>query len=87
MKVAPNFATLVVCRFFAGCFAGFLLNIIDGFIADMWEEESQRSLPITFFIFAYVAGVSFGPVYGAAVLSGLNWRWYGMSLLPAGRLS
>lgn len=72
---APNFATLVVTRFFAGSFAGILQDIMDGIIADLWPEARGRSLPVTVYVLALLEGVTFGPVFGGLVASTLNWRW------------
>lgn len=71
-----NFATLIVVRVFAGAFGGVLQNVVDGVVSDIWEGEHARSLPLTMYVFCYLGGVTFGPVYGGAVISHLNWRWY-----------
>lgn len=73
--VAPNFATLVVCRFIAGSAAGVLQNGMDGIIADIWDGPVQRSLPITIYVTGLLAGMSLGPVYGGVVVHNLYWRW------------
>ncbi|KAK3613426.1 hypothetical protein LTR56_024104 [Elasticomyces elasticus] len=75
--VAPNFATMVVCRFIAGSFGGTLQNIIDSGIADIWRDPRERDLPVTLFVFALVFGVTFGPVFGGLIAESLHWRWYG----------
>lgn len=74
--VCQNFATLIVTRAIAGSFGGVLQNVMDGIVADIFEGEEARLLPMTLYIFALVGGVSFGPVFGGAVVSHLNWRWY-----------
>jgi MFS family permease len=79
--VAPNFATLIVCRFFAGCCGGVLQDAMDGIIADVWATAAERSLPVTTYIFCLLAGVSLGPVIGGAVVGSLYWRWYETSVL------
>ena len=81
--VAPNFATLIICRFFAGCCGGVLQTAMDGIIADIWAGACARSHPVSCYVFALIAGVSLGPVFGGAVVSGLNWRWY--RITPSGR--
>jgi MFS family permease len=73
--VCQNFATLIVTRVIAGSLGGVLQNVVDGIIADMFEGEQARSLPVTLYIFCLVGGVSFGPVLGGAVISRLYWRW------------
>lgn len=73
--VAPNFATLIVTRLITGCCGGVLQDAMDGIIADIWESAAERSLPVSFYVFSLLAGVSFGPVIGSAVVSNLYWRW------------
>jgi MFS family permease len=73
--VAQNFATLIVCRFFAGGCGAVLQDAMDGIIADIWATATQRSLPVSCYVFALLAGVSIGPVVGGAIVESLNWRW------------
>ncbi|KAF2495769.1 putative MFS transporter [Lophium mytilinum] len=73
--VAQNFATFIVCRFFAGCCGAVLQDAMDGIIADIWAEATQRSLPVSCYVFALLAGVSIGPVVGGAIVESLSWRW------------
>jgi len=80
-SVAPNFATLIVTRFIAGCCGGVLQDAMDGIIADTWAEPVDRSLPVTYYVFSLLAGVTLGPVIGGAVVGRLYWRWYTMSHL------
>jgi MFS family permease len=73
--VARNFGTLIASRFLAGCCGGVLQDVMDGIIADIWSSATDRSLPVTCYVFVLLAGVSFGPVMGGAVTSSLSWRW------------
>ena len=73
--VAPNFQTLIVCRFFAGCCGGVLQDVMDGMIADVWAGAEQRSLPVTIYVFSLLAGVTLGPIIGGAIVSTMHWRW------------
>lgn len=73
--VAENLTTFITCRFFAGCCGGILQDAMDGIIADMWAEPTQRSLPVSMYVFALFTGVSIGPVIGGAICEFLNWRW------------
>lgn len=73
--VAQNFATFIVCRFFAGCCGAVLQDAMDGIIADIWEKPTQRSLPVSCYVFALLSGVSIGPVVGGAIVQSLHWRW------------
>ena len=75
--LAQNFATLIVCRFIAGCCGGVLQDAMDGIIADIWSEATERSLPVTFYVLSLLVGVTFGPVLGGAVIVRFYWRWYG----------
>jgi MFS family permease len=73
--VAKNFATFIVCRFFAGCCGAVLQDAMDGIIADIWAKATQRSLPVSCYVFALLAGTSTGPVIGGAIVQRLDWRW------------
>lgn len=73
--VAQKFATFIVCRFFAGCCGAVLQNATSGIIADIWAKATQRTLPVSLYIFTLLAGVSIGPVIGGAILQRLDWRW------------
>ena len=73
--VALNFATFIICRFFAGCCGAVLQDAMDGIIADIWEKATQRSLPVSCYVFALLAGVSAGPVIGGAIVQKLDWQW------------
>ncbi|CBF90241.1 putative MFS multidrug transporter [Aspergillus nidulans FGSC A4] len=85
--VAQNFATLVATRFFAGACVAILANTAAGVIGNVWDTEWSRSIPVSLYIFGYMAGSSMGPVIGAAVLQSLSWRWIGyMQLIWFGAL-
>ena len=73
--LARNFATLVATRTFSGACAGILENITGGIVSDIWEDEFSRSLPMSIYVWGLVAGISFGPVFGGAIVSFKNWRW------------
>ncbi|KAI4117748.1 MAG: hypothetical protein LQ345_002077 [Seirophora villosa] len=72
--VAPNFATLLVSRAIGGAVGGILLNSMEQLCADLWRIDKERNLSITVYTYAYVAGVTLGPVLGALV-GNLSWRW------------
>ncbi|KAL4748381.1 hypothetical protein BDW72DRAFT_205657 [Aspergillus terricola var. indicus] len=85
--VAQNFATLVATRFFAGACVAILANTAAGVIGNVWDTEWSRSIPVSLYIFGYMAGSSMGPVIGAAIFQSLSWRWIGyMQLIWFGAL-
>ncbi|KAL4734940.1 major facilitator superfamily domain-containing protein [Aspergillus similis] len=89
---APNFATLVVTRFFGGGASSVSINIVGGSISDVWHGEKARSLPMSLFGFTSVVGIALGPFIGSAIVQihkNDPWRWifyvqiiYNAGLLP-----
>ncbi|KAL5335571.1 major facilitator superfamily domain-containing protein [Aspergillus crustosus] len=75
--VAQSFATLVVTRFFCGACVAVLANTSATVIGNIWASEQQRSIPVSMYILAYLAGSSIGPVIGASIYEHLGWRWIG----------
>lgn len=74
--VAPNFATLIVARVFAGAFGGVLQNSVDGIAADLWKDDvDRRAVSLSVYIFALLGGITIGPVVGGAIIKTLDWRW------------
>lgn len=72
--MAPNFATLVVCRVFAGAFGGTVQNAADGIAANIFFTVQERILPLTLYAFTLMFGVTIGPVF-EALFEPLGWRW------------
>ncbi|KAL4917733.1 major facilitator superfamily domain-containing protein [Aspergillus aurantiobrunneus] len=89
---APNFATLVVTRFFGGGASSVSINIVGGSISDVWHGEKARSLPMSLFGFTSVVGIALGPFIGSAIVQipkSEPWRWifyvqiiYNAALVP-----
>lgn len=74
--VAPNFATLNVARVIAGACGGVLQNSVDGMAADLWQhDQRKRTTSLTLYTFSLLGGVTFGPVFGGAIIKFLDWRW------------
>lgn len=73
--LAPDFATIVVTRFFGGGASSVAINIVAGTITDIWKGDRDRSLPMSIFGMTSVVGIALGPFIGGAIQSGLNWRW------------
>lgn len=72
---AQNFATLIASRFFSGGCASVLANTATSLLGNVWEDEQSRTIPVSLFVTAYLAGSSAGPIIGAAILDYLSWRW------------
>ncbi|KAL1982574.1 hypothetical protein VTN96DRAFT_1160 [Rasamsonia emersonii] len=71
--VAPNFATIVVCRFLGGISsAGGSVTL--GMVADMWEPDDQQ-FAVAFIVLSSVAGSAFAPIAGGPVGEYLSWHW------------
>lgn len=73
--LAHNFATLIGVRVLSGVCAGVLQNVTGGIICDMWDVKRARSVPLSLFALGLLGGTTFGPVFGGAVISHLQWRW------------
>ncbi|KAF2086509.1 MFS general substrate transporter [Saccharata proteae CBS 121410] len=73
--VAPNFATLIVTRFFGGGASSVSINIVGGTITDIWKGDRARSLPMSIFGMTSVVGIALGPFIGSAIAANMNWRW------------
>lgn len=72
---ATNFATLVICRSFAGGFAGTIVALTDVVVVDLFEYETERVKAIIVYTFVLLAGYTLGPVYGGGIEECLQWRW------------
>ncbi|KAF2716778.1 MFS general substrate transporter [Polychaeton citri CBS 116435] len=72
---APNFATMIVTRFFGGGASSVSINLVGGSITDIWKGDKARSLPMSIFGMTSVIGIALGPFIGGAIQSGLQWRW------------
>ncbi|KAK5192781.1 hypothetical protein LTR99_010342 [Exophiala xenobiotica] len=75
---APNFATLVVTRFFGGGASSVAINLVGGSIADIWKNDKARSVPMSLFGFTSVAGIALGPFVGSSIVQihkEQPWRW------------
>ncbi|KZV67056.1 MFS general substrate transporter [Peniophora sp. CONT] len=71
--LAPNFATIIVCRFLGGISsAGGSVTL--GMVADMWEEHNQQ-YAVAFIVLSSVGGSAVGPIFGGYVEQSLSWHW------------
>ncbi|KAH7407015.1 major facilitator superfamily domain-containing protein [Phaeosphaeria sp. MPI-PUGE-AT-0046c] len=72
---AQNFATLIVTRVIAGACSGVLANITSGIVSDVWRPGRAKSFGTSLYIFALLAGLSMGPVFGSLTVHHTTWRW------------
>jgi MFS family permease len=73
--LAKNFATLIVTRIITGSCSGVLANITSGIVSDIWRDGRAKSFGTSLYIFALLAGLSMGPVFGSLVVQYTTWRW------------
>lgn len=73
---AQNFATLIVTRIIAGACSGVLANITSGIVSDIWRPGRAKSFGTSLYIFALLAGLSMGSMFGSLAVHYTTWRWY-----------
>ncbi|XP_014551799.1 hypothetical protein COCVIDRAFT_111968 [Bipolaris victoriae FI3] len=73
--LARNFATLILTRIITGSCAGVLANITSGIVSDVWRPGRVHSFCTSLYIFALLAGLNMGPVFGSLVVRYTTWRW------------
>lgn len=71
--LAPNYASVIVGRFFAGVFQA-SGSVAFGAVADMWGEDDQ-AYAVAFIVLSYVGGSAIGPIFGPFVEAYTSWRW------------
>jgi len=71
---SKTFASLAICRFFAGFFGSPTLAVGAGTNVDIWAPE-YRATATVFFLFAPFAGPALGPVIGGFAVQSMGWRW------------
>ncbi|CAK1364949.1 unnamed protein product [Cercospora beticola] len=90
--LSPNFATILITRFFGGGASSVAITIVAGTITDIWKGDRARSTPMAVFGMTSVVGIALGPFVGGAIQSSstLSWRWiyyiqiiYCVAFLPA----
>ncbi|OIW26046.1 MFS general substrate transporter [Coniochaeta ligniaria NRRL 30616] len=72
--LSPSLETLIVFRFFAGCFGGAPMAIGGAVIADMYPP-GERMRPMACYSAGTMLGPTLGPVLGGIITGGLDWRW------------
>ena len=69
-----NFASLIICRFFAGFFGSPTLSVGAGTNADVWPPI-HRAVATSLFVLAPFAGPALGPLVGGYAAQAKGWRW------------
>jgi len=72
--LSQSFASLAICRFFAGFAGGPCLVLIEGTFADIWSAETTNTYYAFLGCASYV-GAATGPIVGNFVIQAANWRW------------
>ncbi|KAK3669210.1 hypothetical protein LTR78_010907 [Recurvomyces mirabilis] len=73
VALAPNFATIIVCRALGGLSsAGGSVTL--GMIADLFESDKQQ-YAVAFVVFSSVGGSVLGPIVGGFVEQYTYWQW------------
>jgi EmrB/QacA subfamily drug resistance transporter len=79
--LAPTLAALVVARLVQAAGGGALLPVAIAIVSDRWPD-GRRALAIGIIGAVAEAGGVLGPLYGAAVVQWLSWRWIFWINLP-----
>lgn len=75
VAVAKDLQTLMICRFFAGCFGSSPLTIVAAIFSDMFDNR-YRGLSVACFSAMVINGPLMGPFIGGFITkSYLGWRW------------
>jgi len=72
--LSKSFASIAICRFFAGFAGGPCLVLIEGTFADIWSAETTNTY-YAFLACASYFGAAAGPIVGNFVVQVANWRW------------
>ncbi|KAL4912728.1 MFS general substrate transporter [Aspergillus aurantiobrunneus] len=84
--LARNFATLAICRFFAGALGSSPVAVGAGTIADLWGgRHIARAMTLLFA--TSLLGPSLGPVVGGYIAEYKGWQWSQWTILFLGAAS
>lgn len=72
---AKDLQTILICRFFGGCFAACPLSVVAAVFADIFDNRT-RGLAVTVFSVAVFSGPLLAPTAGGFIVTSyLGWRW------------
>ena len=83
---SQNFASLAICRFFAGAFGSPVLAVGGGTNADLWPPVHIATATM-FFLLAPFLGPALGPAVGGFASQYKGWRWTQWPILFVALLS
>ncbi|MCJ1396031.1 hypothetical protein MMC18_008918 [Xylographa bjoerkii] len=72
--LSQTFASLAICRFFAGLTGGPCLVLIEGTFADVWSADVTNTYYAVLSMASFV-GTGAGPLIGGFVFASTGWRW------------
>jgi len=73
--LAPDYATLVVCRFLSGCVAAPIFNSCCN-VSDLWQDLNQGVPGFAINVWALsIELIVLAPIWGAYITERLGWRW------------
>ncbi|KAJ5435068.1 hypothetical protein N7491_005663 [Penicillium cf. griseofulvum] len=76
-RLAPNFVTLIVIRFFSGGCVPLINDAVAGITSNVFHGDRARSVPFCLYVSIYLAATSLGPDVGSVILQFMSWCWIG----------
>ncbi|KAK4703431.1 hypothetical protein P7C70_g2788, partial [Phenoliferia sp. Uapishka_3] len=74
LALGKNIWSMIIFRFFSGCFGAAGTTMTGGTLSDMWATH-ERSTPMAIFSFVAILGTILAPVYCGFILQAKGWRW------------
>jgi MFS family permease len=71
---SKNAASVFITRLFSGIFGSGPVSNVNAALGDIFSREA-RGTPVSLYAVAVVGGPTLGPVIGAGIVVGLDWRW------------
>jgi MFS transporter, DHA2 family, multidrug resistance protein len=84
--LAPNLATLIICRVLQGAGGGGLQPSEQAILADTFEPR-KRGMAFAVYGMAVVLAPAIGPTLGGWITDNFNWRWIFFINIPVGIIS
>jgi MFS transporter, DHA2 family, multidrug resistance protein len=84
--LAPNLATLIICRILQGCGGGGLQPSEQAILADTFPP-AKRGMAFAVYGIAVVTAPAIGPTLGGWITDNFSWRWIFFINIPVGIIS